>query len=139
MIQETNGFGQLKEIVNLLDDSTGIILIHVDTKDPLLYKYASEFVEKRKASGSVFLAKNRYRTIPGHVSILYTQLSGYFELLDLADWDYVINLSNFDWPLRHTAAIHKTLDEFPGYSYIDFYVDTGTLYIDFSLSSPTVI
>lgn len=139
MIQETNGFGQLKELIKVLDDSSGIILIHVDTKDPFLYTFVTEFAEQRKASGTVFLAKHRYKTIPGHASILFTQLSGYFELLDLAEWDYVINLSNYDWPLRHTAAIHQNLAKFPGYSYIDFFVDTGIVILYSRVPSSKVI
>ena len=38
------------------------------------------------------------------------ELEGYFQLLDLADWDYAINLSAEDFPLMSTEAIHKKLE-----------------------------
>jgi hypothetical protein len=43
------------------------------------------------------------------------QLEGYFQLLDLADWDYAINLSAEDFPLMSTAAMHKKLEVCPNY------------------------
>ena len=46
----------------------------------------------------------------GSSSIVIAQLEGYFQLLDLADWDYAINLSAEDFPLMSTAAMHKTLE-----------------------------
>jgi hypothetical protein len=48
----------------------------------------------------------------GSPYIVIAQLEGYFQLLDLADWDYAINLSAEDFPLMSTAAIHKKLEVF---------------------------
>jgi hypothetical protein len=45
----------------------------------------------------------------GSSSIVLAQLEGYFQLLDLGDWDYAINLSADDFPLMSTAAMHKKL------------------------------
>jgi hypothetical protein len=58
---------------------------------------------------NVFLAEKRYGGIWGHISLVWMQLSGFWELLDIADWDYVINLSAFDFPLRKTPEIHQFL------------------------------
>ncbi|KAJ1564200.1 hypothetical protein HK405_015549, partial [Cladochytrium tenue] len=59
--------------------------------------------------GNVFLSQTPLRGQWGHVSLVRIQLSGYWELLDLADWDHVINLSVFDYPLRRSAEIQRLL------------------------------
>ncbi len=45
----------------------------------------------------------------GSPYIVLAQLEGYFQLLDLADWDYAINISVDDFPLMSTGAIHQKL------------------------------
>lgn len=55
------------------------------------------------------------------------QLNGFWELLDLGDWEYVINLSNTDWPLRRNADVYKYLDapKYKGKSQIRWWTSTG--------------
>ncbi|KAI8896370.1 nucleotide-diphospho-sugar transferase-domain-containing protein [Globomyces pollinis-pini] len=133
MVHEEQGIHQLKMLVDILDDGTGLILIHVDKESRNLYRLVDDFIKTRSASpvkhetGNVFLAQYRFSNIWGHISLVYTQLSGYFELRDIADWDYVINLSNYDWPLRRTNEIHRILELHRGHSYIDFWSDTEAL------------
>ena len=54
--------------------------------------------------GKLCFFKNR-----GSGYIVLAQLEGYFQLLDLADWDYAINISVDDFPLMSTGAIHQKL------------------------------
>jgi hypothetical protein len=130
LIQEHHGFTQFKLLMELLDDSQAIFLVHVDKFDDHLYKVIKEHVDGRKKAdpegvGNIFMAKNRYRVTHHHIDQVYIQLSGFWELFDLADWDYVINISNYDWPLRLNPEIHSILDKNPGFSYIDFLPDTS--------------
>jgi Core-2/I-Branching enzyme len=73
------------------------------------------------------MAKRRFSNIWGHSTLLFTELSGFFELRDLAEWDYIVNLSNYDWPLRTNAEIHKVLERKRGFSWIDFWSDTEAI------------
>lgn len=131
MMRESQGIHQLKMLLDNLDDGQAIILIHVEKTQKALYDTLVEYIETREkekmkpGAGNIFLAKNRYNNILGHVSLVYSYLSGYFELRDLADWDFVINLSNYDWPLRRNHDVHRVLNANPGACYIDYWVDTG--------------
>ncbi|KAJ3257258.1 Xylosyltransferase 1 [Boothiomyces macroporosus] len=116
-------------LIETLDDGQAIILVHIDKDKTVDYNEMESFLKDRAHNkiGNVFLAQNRYNYLQGHISSVFIHLSGYFELCDLADWDYVINLSSVDWPLRRNGEIHRVLDLHPGYSYIDYWVDTGDL------------
>ncbi|KAJ3328051.1 hypothetical protein HDU76_010676 [Blyttiomyces sp. JEL0837] len=59
--------------------------------------------------GNVFLAKHRIVGAWSHISLVWMELSGYWELLDMAKWDIVINLSAQDFPFRRSREIHRFL------------------------------
>lgn len=126
MVQEPQGFNQLQLLLDNLNDGEAIILIHVDENANELYKLIENYIKSLDhKSRHVFLAEKRYANIVGHISLVYTNLSGFFELRDLADWDFVINLSNYDWPLRRNNDIHRILSLHNGSSYIDYWSDTS--------------
>jgi hypothetical protein len=86
------------------------LLIHVIQGLDAEYEKVLSYINKRESEGhlgNVIMAKRRFSNILGHSSLLFSELSGFFELRDLADWDYVINLSSYDWPLRTNAEIHN--------------------------------
>ncbi|KAI9349423.1 core-2/I-branching enzyme-domain-containing protein [Zopfochytrium polystomum] len=60
---------------------------------------------------NVFIAQHRYRGMWGHISLVWMQLSGFWELFDIAEWDAVINLSAADFPLRRSREIHRLLSK----------------------------
>eukprot|EP00842_Homolaphlyctis_polyrhiza_P001241 jgi/Hompol1/2117/HPOL_002833-RA len=131
MVHDESGFNQLKMLIDVLDDGNAIILIHVDLASSALHQTISNYLVTRKAMSSVaqngdnvFLAQHRFGNTWGHISLIFTQLSGFWELADLADWDYIVNLSNYDWPLRNSRDAHRSLDVFKGFSWIDFWSDS---------------
>jgi hypothetical protein len=129
LAQERAGFDQLKSLLEILDDGQAIILIHVERNMNQLYLEIENYITQRKVKfQNIYLAKNRYQNTPGHVSLVYTYLSGFFELRDIADWDFVINLSNFDWPLRRNAEVYQILSQNPKSSYIDYWINNGFKY-----------
>ncbi|KAJ3094197.1 hypothetical protein HDU96_001793 [Phlyctochytrium bullatum] len=110
-------------LLKQLDDGSAIILIHVDTQSDDLYDTVNYFIKQREAEmnainrpnsapvpGNVFMATHRYRGRWGHISLMWMQLSGFFELMDMADWDHVINLSAFNVPLRKGREIQRILN-----------------------------
>ncbi|KAI8848917.1 hypothetical protein BC829DRAFT_417213 [Chytridium lagenaria] len=113
----------VKFLLDQLDDGSSIILIHVDLQSDELYQSIASFLLQREADmnainrpnskplpGNVYMAQNRYRGRWGHISLVWMQLSGFYELLDMADWHHVINLSAFNVPLRKSREIHRVLD-----------------------------
>ncbi|KAI8922842.1 core-2/I-branching enzyme-domain-containing protein [Entophlyctis helioformis] len=129
MVHEEVGFNQLKMLLDILDDGNAIILIHVDLSATRLHRLITDYLasrDKLKAApkGNVFLAQNRFANVWGHISLVFSQLSGFWELADMAEWDYIVNLSNYDWPLRNNPEMHRVLQLHPGFSWIDYWNDT---------------
>lgn len=118
LISDGQGFHQVSKLVEILDDGQAILLIHVIQGLEAEFDKIKALLDKRRRnrvnmeSGNVHMAKRRFSNIWGHSSLLFTELSGFFELRDLAEWDYVVNLSNYDWPLRTNSEIHKVLGSF---------------------------
>jgi hypothetical protein len=136
MAHDKNGFPALIKLLDLLDDGDAIILIHIDARSnsDSLFNSIDEYVEERKLSrpnSAIFMAHHRIANIWGHISLVLTQLSGFWELLDLADWDYIINLSNYDYPLKKNSQIHKylTQPQYKDQNFIEYWQDTCKLYL----------
>jgi hypothetical protein len=128
MVHEMKGFSNLVELLDILDDGDAIILIHVDGKSgsAKLYSKIEEWIKNKKAlqESNVHLAKFRMHNLWGHSSLVLTQLSGFWELKELADWDFVINLSNYDWPLKRNKQAYDALEL--GKNYIEYWAENGT-------------
>ncbi|KAI8839607.1 hypothetical protein BC829DRAFT_492792 [Chytridium lagenaria] len=88
------------ELIDQLDDGSALILIHVDQKWKLLHSLIATYIDQREASinaklrpndppepCNVYMAKHRFDGLWGHSSLVRMQLSGFWELLDLADWE----------------------------------------------------
>jgi hypothetical protein len=134
MVHELQGLPHLLRLLELLDDGDGIVLIHVDARDAsaALHARLQQWILKRAMTSgqqNVFLAKYRYHNIWGHASLVFTQLSGFWELLDMADWDFVVNLSNYDYPIKRNADIHRILsqEKYRGKNFIEYWPETDDL------------
>ncbi|KAJ3104686.1 hypothetical protein HDU97_008962 [Phlyctochytrium planicorne] len=113
----------VKYLVEQLDDGSAIILIHVDLRYDELYEAIKSYIAQRETymnaiirpnsqpvPGNVFISTSRYKGRWGHISLVWMQLNGFWELLDLADWHHVINLSALNVPMRKSREIHRILD-----------------------------
>jgi hypothetical protein len=133
MVHEKNGFKQLCSTLEILDDGDAIILIHVDgrAQSNELFGLIDAWIQKRKEStnpsSAIHLAKKRFSNIWGHISLVFTQLSGFWELLDMADWDYILNVSNYDYPLKSNSELHEILSkpETKNKNFIQYWTDTS--------------
>jgi hypothetical protein len=131
MVHDKSGFKQLFTLLELLDDGDAIILVHVDARpaSAALYSLLTNFIHQRRAKKpecAIHLAKHRFSNIWGHISLVFTQLSGFWELLDMAEWDYVINLSNYDFPLKRNKQIYQSLLLYGPTNFIEYWPDTGS-------------
>ncbi|KAI8824198.1 core-2/I-branching enzyme-domain-containing protein [Fimicolochytrium jonesii] len=141
MIHKVSTWQQLQDMIEILDDGNAIFLIHVDVLATELSATVKAWIEARDKAGSgndvvgtprlgnVFLAQTTYEGMWGHVSLVWMQLSGFWELLDLADWEYVINLSAHDWPLRTSQQIYETLNstKHKGMEHIEWWTDPADI------------
>ena len=123
MIHLLEGFENLKQLINILDDGLAIILIHVDLR------VGSDFINAVKAwvatlpSKKVQVASTLFEMCWGCSSLVTGQLNGFFELLDLSEWDYVINLSNYDYPLLRNQQIYEALEQTKGYNRVSYWAN----------------
>jgi hypothetical protein len=107
MADEQNGFENLTLLVKKLNDNDAIIAIHVDAKAEILKKNVKSWITN---IDNVHLCSKSYDGRWGHSSLLHMQMYGFFELLDIANWEYVINLSNYDWPTMSNQQIYSYLN-----------------------------
>ncbi|KAJ3032967.1 hypothetical protein HDV00_006876, partial [Rhizophlyctis rosea] len=134
LVHEVLGAPQLEMLIDILDDGNALILIHVDARSQQLHNNLDQYIKKREfqkgqrvGRGNVHLAQKRFPCIWGHSSLVLAQLSGFWELRDLAEWEYVINLSNFDWPLVRNGRILEVLNGMGRRNWIEYWVDTKHL------------
>lgn len=134
MLHDMHGYDQAVGLLKLLDDGEAIIMIHIDKRCESLSLLArlKEYLFIREKElvdrfPNVYFAERTFSNAWGHSSLIFTQLSGFWELIDMADWDFIINLSNYDYPLKNNSVIHDILsrDEYKDKNWIEYWEDTG--------------
>lgn len=96
-----------------LYDQDGLFLIHVDNKRFEFKTQIHLWLQTHqvyKESQNIFVMDNSFNLNWGASSIVFGQLEGFFTLMDIGEWDYVVNLSGYDYPLRSSKAIHAILE-----------------------------
>ncbi|KAJ3014155.1 hypothetical protein HKX48_005308 [Thoreauomyces humboldtii] len=113
-------------LFDALYDTDGLFLIHVDSKRGEFKNRVHEWLlldPHYREAKNIFVMPNSFNLNWGASSIVFGQLEGFFTLADIADWDYLINLSGYDYPLRSTKSIHAILERDPGKVYIEHWTD----------------
>lgn len=110
-------FASIQKILVALTDTDSVVLIHVDAKTWHLHLQIEFFISthpEKVIRDRVFMLKQENRVVVqwGMVSIVNAQVHGYFTLLDLAEWEFVINLSTNDYPIRNASFIYSKLKVF---------------------------
>lgn len=107
---------QFKKLFKAIYDSTNFYLIHIDKKaNPEIGEDIKTFL---KQYPNVHILDNE-NVIWGGYSMVQTELDGMKYLLSMnAKWDYFINLSGQDYPLKSQKIIKEFLSKNNGKSYI---------------------
>ena len=109
-------FNNVKNLIEAINDPHIFALIHVDRRaDPEFYRQVQELIMQYD---NMDVIRDRFTVIWAHVSIVWTQLWGFFELLDRIDFEYVINLSGSDYPLKSTSTMLAALDKMPNHNWV---------------------
>ena len=107
-------FAALVRMLQAVYSKQGLFLIHVDKNSPKLQEDVKKWIAQNRNdigdADNIHIFTNPFALQWGSTSIVVAQLEGFYRLLDLAEWDYVINLSAYDYPLLSTDAIHKILE-----------------------------
>ncbi|KAF5269987.1 hypothetical protein FQR65_LT05786 [Abscondita terminalis] len=89
---------QVKRLIRILYHEDHYFYIHVDIRQDYLFR---ELIALEKQFSNIRLTRKRFCTIWGGASLLQMLLSSMRELLSSNwDWDFVINLSESDYPVK---------------------------------------
>nr|XP_022917570.1 xylosyltransferase oxt [Onthophagus taurus] len=91
---------QVKRLLKTLYHRNHYYYIHVDVRQDYLFR---ELLPLEETFPNIRLTRNRFATIWGGASLLQMLLSTMKELIDLHtdwNWDFVINLSESDYPVK---------------------------------------
>lgn len=99
-------------LIQALDDPSVFIYIHVDRFSPQSFHDDVQRMTQNRTNMRVMPTSFYIRW--GHPTILWAQIRGLFDLLDLIEFEYIINLSGADYPLKSAATIFSHLSRKPG-------------------------
>lgn len=131
LIQNRREIINLEKLLKVVNDGDAFILIQIDSR--IYKKVEKKVLNLFKKSRNVIVAETLYVHIAENSSGLFSLLNGYFELMDVASWDYVINLSVWDWPLSSNDAIYTILEAHGKQkSWISLWRDSSMLFLVFN-------
>ncbi|XP_013172151.1 PREDICTED: xylosyltransferase oxt [Papilio xuthus] len=107
---------QVHRLINVLYRSHHYFYIHVDKRQDYMHRKLSALEKKFQ---NVRLAPNRYATIWGGASLLKMLLSSMKDFMSLGwQWDYVINLSESDFPIKSLEDLETFLSVNKGLNFV---------------------
>ena len=91
---------QIRRLIKQLYDGKNYFYIHVDSRQDYLYREMKE-IETRFPE-KIYVTTHRFATIWGGTSLLTMLIESFKVLLNKKEWkwDFVINLSESDYPLK---------------------------------------
>jgi hypothetical protein len=99
-------------LLDAISDPTVFVYLHVDLSAPESYhREIHDIIEGRP---DVAIMPTSFAVTWSHVSIVWVEMRAFFDLLDLISFDYVINLSGSDYPLKSADTIFRHLEKKPG-------------------------
>ncbi|ODM98476.1 Xylosyltransferase oxt [Orchesella cincta] len=112
---------QVFRLIKALFHERHFFYIHIDSRQDYLYRELLSLT--RILPKNVRFMKSRKATIWGGASLLTVLLSGMKDLVTNAeewnwDWDYVINLSESDFPLKSTEKLETFLSHNKGRNFV---------------------
>lgn len=117
LILAHSNFGQLRKLLELLDDPRNDIFVHIDSKaafDP------EDWTDVCSRSMLRFL-KDRIRVSWGGVSIMRAELALLKESTGCGNYDYYHLLSGMDLPIKSQDVIHEFFDRNSGQEFMHFW------------------
>lgn len=111
-----------QEMLAWLDTDDTFTLVHIDRNaKPELRQAVEAWIKERKTDRVQLLPEAECFGMGwAHVSLVWAQLQLFFRIQDTVEFDYVVNLSGEDFPLKSPSTVHKALSRLPSYSWIYF-------------------
>ena len=109
---------QVTRLIRRIYSPDHYILVHVDSRQEYMHREVSKLAA---ILPNLRLVSKRYSTIWGGASLLTMLLSALRELLampDWTDWDFVLNLSESDFPVKTQAELVSFLSSNRGSNFV---------------------
>ncbi|KAJ0178283.1 hypothetical protein K1T71_006106 [Dendrolimus kikuchii] len=107
---------QVHRLINVLYRSNHYFYIHVDKRQDYLHRKLSTL---EKTIPNIKLATKRFATIWGGASLLKMLLTAMKEFIALGwNWDFVINLSESDFPIKSLESLENFLSVNKGLNFV---------------------
>ncbi|CAG4950162.1 unnamed protein product [Colias eurytheme] len=107
---------QVYRLINALYKTSHYFYIHIDKRQDYLHR---KLLSLEKKFPNIKLAPIRYSTIWGGASLLQMLLTCMMDFFKLGwEWDYVINLSESDFPIKSLEELEKFLSENKGLNFV---------------------
>ena len=116
---------QVKRLIKKLYDGENYIFLHVDARNDYLYREMKE-VESRFPD-LIYVTDRRRNIVWGGTSMLRMLLDCYETLLNKKEWnwDFVINLSESDYPVRKREELISFLNKNRNKNFIQSVYENG--------------
>ncbi|XP_069125008.1 xylosyltransferase 1-like [Argopecten irradians] len=108
---------QVRRLIKAVYHRDHYYYIHVDKRQEFLFR---ELLPLEKQFPNIHLARTRFATIWGGASLLQAHLQFLQELLSMKEWnwDYYINLSESDYPIKRLRTLELFLTKYKGYTFL---------------------
>lgn len=108
---------QVRRLIKMIYHQNNYLFIHVDARQDYMFRELSKL---EKDYENIQMAHRRFATIWGGASLLQMHLSCIKELLHHTDWqwDYVLNLSESDYPLKSPEKLVEFLTSKKGKNFV---------------------
>ena len=109
-------FENVKALIEALAAPSVFIYVHIDlSASPLFKEEMQNLLEER---GDFTIMPTSFHVTFAHISLLWIEIRAFFDLLDLIDFDYIINLSGSDYPLKSAETIYRACQRLPGSNWL---------------------
>ena len=109
---------QVYRLIKQVYSQDHYVFIHVDKRQEFMYRELEKLADKLP---NLRMVKTRFSTIWGGASLLVMLLSAMQELLDMhdwPDWDFVLNLSESDYPVKTQEELVSFLTSNRGNNFV---------------------
>ena len=117
---------QIKRLIKQLYDRRHIYFVHVDKQNDFLYNALRD--ELSELNSNLMVTNQRFYTIWGGSQLLEMLLNS-FQLLLQTEWDYVINLSESDYPIKSLSSLESYLEQFRGRNFLKFHGQNNDAFV----------
>ena len=109
-------------LIEAINDPSVFIYIHIDLASTPEYRQGIERLVANQTNMAIM--PTSFAISWGHVSLVWSELRAVFDLLDMIDFDYMINLSGADYPLKTAKTMYDALERRPASNWV-WHLDKG--------------